>query len=494
MKNKTYFYIFLIINAFLWSFLSLFRNIIGNDALEAISWGELISFGTNKHPPFSGWLMGGAYNFLGQNDFAAYFLGQICILTGFIFIYKLAKFFMSKEKAMCSSLIMSSCYYFTYVAFYENFNCNFLSMALWPIIAYYYYKSIKTEKIKNWILFGIFSGIGVLTKYQVIFLFVALFIHLIICERKQFKRFGMYAAILSGFLVILPHILWLVKNEFFSFIYMTGRTEVGIHNTPPELAKFGRIVFPVKFYLDQLLSCISCILLFGIIAFQAKNISFLKDKENLSEKVFLLSIGFVPIILQGGMAIITNSRIQGMWGSMMVSFSGILLFYFFPILFKENTFKFCLKCSYVIMTIWLIIMTIFLQLQTKFHMSFPYQKIMPDIDKIWSEQTENAKLKYVGGHIDYVFKFNVYNSNHPQVILETFGHRNPWINHDDVLKSGVLIISKKPEELIEWAKQLVILLPDEYTITPYIYEFDIKNRMNKVKHFKFYYTIIPPME
>ena len=105
-KKKLLFYIFLFINAFLWTVLQCFRNMIGNDALEAISWGELLSAGTNKHPPMSGWLMGGAYHIFGQHDIAAYFLGQVCILIGFIFLYKLAKFFLSEEKARCSTLIM----------------------------------------------------------------------------------------------------------------------------------------------------------------------------------------------------------------------------------------------------------------------------------------------------------------------------------------------------------------------------------------------------
>ena len=85
----------------------------------------------------------------------------------------LAKFFMPKEKAMCASLVMMPCYYYTYTLFYENFNCNILSMALWPMIAYYFYKSAKQDKTKDWIIFGIASALGTLAKYQVIFLMMS---------------------------------------------------------------------------------------------------------------------------------------------------------------------------------------------------------------------------------------------------------------------------------------------------------------------------------
>ena len=44
--KKKLFYIFLFIQAFLWSILQLTRNIISLDSMEAITWGELLSFGS----------------------------------------------------------------------------------------------------------------------------------------------------------------------------------------------------------------------------------------------------------------------------------------------------------------------------------------------------------------------------------------------------------------------------------------------------------------
>ena len=491
-KEKT-FYIFLLINALCWSFIQFFRNVISVDALEAISWGELVDFGTNKHPPLSGWLMSGLYHICGQHDYIAYFLGQICIFIGAIFIYKLAKFFMDNEKSMCASMILLSCYYYTYIVFIDNFNCNFLSMALWPMIAFYFYKSTKENNTKDWILFGITSALGVLCKYQVIFLFFALFLYLIFCDRKQFRQKGMYLSILTGLLLILPHIIFLFKTDFFSFIYMAERTEIGSHNTPQFLIQFGRIVFPLKFLADQILSVASCIAVYLFLGLQTKKIEINKNLKS-PESIFILLITFAPILTQGCMAAIENNRIMGIWGSIMVSFVGIFLFYFFPVKFNEKTFNYFMKWVYSLMCAWLIGMFIFSQLQTKLHMSFPYQQIIPDINKQWELATNNAPLKYVGGNIDYVFKIKEYNPKHPKVILETFGYKNPWINHKDVIKSGVLIVGKSKKNLIHYVKEMVILLPENYKIEPIRYDFEIKNKLGKTKKYKFYYTIIPAMK
>ena len=88
MMKKRVFAIFIVLHVVFWTFLQLLRETISIDAMEAISWGNLLSFGTNKHPPLSGWLLSGFYNLYGQFDILVYILGQLCLLVGFIYIYK----------------------------------------------------------------------------------------------------------------------------------------------------------------------------------------------------------------------------------------------------------------------------------------------------------------------------------------------------------------------------------------------------------------------
>ena len=214
------FYIFLFVNTILWSFLAMLRNVPSFDSMEAINWGELISFGTNKHPPLSGWLMSSFYHICGDNNFVIYILGQLCILVGFIFVYKIAKFFVSEEKAICSAMILETCYYYTYYYYTDNFNCNIILMPLWPMVIYYFYKGVKDNKLLDWVLFGLTSGLAFLGKYQIVFLFAAMFVYLIVDKRETFKQKGMYIAVLTGFAIILPHVIWLFKTDFFSFCYI----------------------------------------------------------------------------------------------------------------------------------------------------------------------------------------------------------------------------------------------------------------------------------
>lgn len=486
------FYIFFIINSLVWAIVSLYRSTLAIDAIEAILWGELVSFGTNKHPPLSGWIGAGVYNFLGHSDFVMYMLGQICVFVGAIFVYKLAKNFVSKEKALCSALILQACTYYSYSIYINSFNCNILLYALWPIVIYYFYKSIKNNKLKNWILFGLFSGLAFLGKYQIVFLFIPMLLYLLIFSREQFKKKGLYLSIAIGSLVILPHVIWLVNNDFFSFAYMLDRTHSETHNLSPVLVHISHLFYPIKFVFGQVIAIAGCIGLYLLTALQAKNISFKNQDANKQDKWFLIFVGILPIVAHGFMGVFTGSRIPSVWGSIMVSLTGILLFYFFPINFKEDTYKFFIKLSYATLLISVAVILIFMSLQTELVLSYPYKKITNDFNNIWEQETNNSELKYVGGINNYIFQFEHYHPNHPKVILETFGHKNPWIDHEDVIKSGALIISPNKESLSQFTKESVYLLPKNYEIKTNEYSFLICNKYYVCYPQYFYYTIIPP--
>lgn len=494
IKNKV-FHIFLIINTFLWSLIGMIRIVPSFDAMEAICWGELLSFGTNKHPPLSGWLMSSFYHFCSNNNIAIYLLGQLCILVAFIFVYKIAKFFVSEEKAICSAMILEACFYYTYYYFTDNFNCNIVLYPLWVITIYCFYKAINENKIKQWVLFGIISGLAFLGKYQIIFLFGAMFLYLLIDKRETFKQKGLFIAILTGSLIILPHVIWLFQHDFFCFEYMIERTHANSSNVPIFLIKMGHIFFPVKFVVGQLIALAGCIFIYAITALQAKNISFKCESGTKSDKIFLLIIFFVPIFLQGLMGMITGERVPSIWGSIMVGLGGLMLFYFFPIKFKKTTFMYFIKLTYLAMVVSICATLCIASLQTNSIMFMPIQKIEHDINSIWNNQTNNAPLKYVGGGGMIAFPFKHFNYQKPSIILDTFGYENPWVDYDDIKKSGAIILGDYEEDTIRKTKEILMQLRNDNIIkTQKKYTIDVCNKLNKCEEKDLYYMILPPEE
>ena len=358
------------------------------------------------------------------------------------------------------------------------------------MVIYYFYKSIKFNEIKYWLIFGILSGASFLGKYQVVILFAFMFLYLLIYDIKLLKQKRVYGAILTGLLMILPHMIWLYKTDFFSLLYFVNRTASTL-SEDDKFAFFKRLMFSVKFYLDQLFSLAPTFALYGILALKEKNITFNGSiKENLKDKLFLIIVGLMPVLTIGLSGIFTASRVVGAWAVSMICCVGILLFYFFPIKFQEKTYIFFMKWIYGMMICWQIAMIIFFMLQTKKDFSYPYKKVMSDFNQIWYEKTENAPLKYVAG--DYAISSHIYNKQKPVAILDTYNHKNPWVNGDDILKSGVLILSSDENAL----PYLSDKFKNEYNIKNISdigeYSYTISNIIGKSRTYNVYYAIIKP--
>ena len=92
LMNKKSLYVFLAINAILWTCIESLRLVTSADSMEAVVWGSLLSFGTHKHPPLSGWLAGSFHCFFGGSNLGVYILGNICVIIGLIYTYKLQNF------------------------------------------------------------------------------------------------------------------------------------------------------------------------------------------------------------------------------------------------------------------------------------------------------------------------------------------------------------------------------------------------------------------
>ena len=488
ISKKQIFYIFLIIHALVWTLVQFLRNIVSVDAMEAISWGELISLGTNKHPPLSGWIMAGIYNAI-PYDFIIYLTGQLCIILGFIYIYKLAKYFITEEKAFCSVMILESCYYYSYYIFVNSYNCNVLLMGLWPVIIYYFYKSIKQNKLSDWLILGVTSALGFLAKYQIVFLLFGMLLYLIFTKKELFKKKEIYLAFSLFILCCLGHIIWLHNTDFFSFAYMLERTHSETHNLPYILVKISHLFYPVKFLTGQLIAVASCIFIYLLTAWQC---GFEKDEKIKDDNWFLICMLVLPIILQGLVGAVTGNRIPSVWGTMMIGLTGICLFYYFPFKFKDNTFDFFTKLTYLSMLLSLLIVVVYGIAQEEFVIAYPHKKIMADFEKIWSKRTNNAPLKYVAGENPFIFRY--YYPTHPTTILETFGAKNIWIDHKDVIKSGALIVSPKLERTVKLTKEAVYLLPDNYKIKPEKYTVEVCNKLGSCDEKTLYYVIIAPKE
>ena len=92
------FYIFLTIHLIIWTVIpTLTNNNLPLDTIEALAWGSNLDWGFNKHPPMSAFLVEIFYQIFGAQDWSYYLLSQICVISSFFIVFKLAENFFENK-------------------------------------------------------------------------------------------------------------------------------------------------------------------------------------------------------------------------------------------------------------------------------------------------------------------------------------------------------------------------------------------------------------
>ena len=183
-------YLFLFFHLFLWTLIPSISNLnLPLDTIEALAWGSNLDWGFNKHPPFSAFVIELFYRIFGTNDWSYYLLSQIFVITAFYFVWKFSNdIFENKTYSLLSVFTLSGIYFYNFTT--PEFNVNVSQLPFWALCIYFFWKGLNSNRKINWILFGIFSALGFLSKYLFIYLLVSLFIYFILNFKKHKKIYS----------------------------------------------------------------------------------------------------------------------------------------------------------------------------------------------------------------------------------------------------------------------------------------------------------------
>ena len=323
-KNITkVFYLFLFTHLFLWTLIPSISNLnLPLDTIEALAWGSNLDWGFNKHPPFSAFAVEFFYSIFGANDWSYYLLSQVFVIIAFFYVWKFSnEIFEDKIYSLISVLILSGIYFYNYTT--PEFNVNVSQLPFWALSVFFFWKGLNNNNKIDWMLFGIFSALGFLSKYLFVYLLLSLFIYFIL-NLKKFKRsiFNYFLSIFFSLILLTPHFIWLFENNFVTIFYGLNRSGLS------DITTINHFINPIIFFIKQILILIPFFIMIFIILKKIKLKMNIKNKKFL----FLISINLIPFLLILITSIITGAKIRTMWITPFYLFLGTL----FLEVFKKN--------------------------------------------------------------------------------------------------------------------------------------------------------------
>lgn len=305
---------------------SLLQNILGLDVLEAISWGAQKTLGHAKHPPLSGWV-GYFFSCLsGHADWSLYLAAQLSIMVGVWFVYKLGRMFYDEYAACTAALLLFFLFYYTPSE--TKFSTYFLEMALQPIMAYCFFKALREKRYYQWLLFGLFCGLGILNKYSTMLLLAGFLLVFFLNKeyRKQFFSWGPWLAVIIFLLVITPHLIWLEQHNFACLRHI-GNRMVKEHSCFLPLLVIAGAVYPLA--MQGAVMLLSTIL---------RKPTLIRKKIDQETMRWSLTLTLVPACFYIAISL-AGSGVIMMWFCAVASWTGIAVVAAYPFVIDREIFK-----------------------------------------------------------------------------------------------------------------------------------------------------------
>jgi 4-amino-4-deoxy-L-arabinose transferase-like glycosyltransferase len=393
------FYIFITFHLIVWTLVPTLTNQnLPLDTIEALAWGSNLDWGFNKHPPASAFFVEIFYKIFGSNDWVYYLLSQIFVVISFFAVWKFSEeFFSDKIYSLLSVLLLEAIYFYNFTT--PEFNVNVSQLPFWGLSVLYAWKGFKNNKTIDWLLFGLFAAIGILSKYLFIYLLIAIDVFLVYAFFNKKFSYKSFISLIPFLLILLPHLIWLTENDYITITYGLHRTGAGNQNF------LDHIIHPIIFLGKQ----IGILIPFFIMSFFA--ISKFKLKINFKDQklLFLLIINIVPILLMFLTSMIMGVKIRTMWMTPFYLFFGVLVIYVFQSQINLNKLKGFISAFLILFIFSPFAYGYISVTETDKRTDYPGKEIAKNVQEWWNDKNGSEIINVIGnewkgGNLSYHLK------------------------------------------------------------------------------------------
>ncbi|MCI5191674.1 MAG: hypothetical protein D3915_00875 [Candidatus Electrothrix sp. AU1_5] len=215
-------------------------------------WSRYPALGYYDHPPMLAWAIWLATTLFGQSEFAvrlptvlalAFASVYLCLLTAQWFTWKTALQVALLSQAVL--LLIGSALIAT---------PDGMLLLCWAAACYHAAQAVEKNTLLQWLLTGIWFGLGMLSKYTMVLFLPSLFFAMLFTSayRKQLLGYKPWLGLVCGCLQFFPVILWNAQNNWVTFrhvLFQGGGSKTGLTLSylPDFLGTQVALVSPVIF-------------------------------------------------------------------------------------------------------------------------------------------------------------------------------------------------------------------------------------------------------
>ena len=190
------------------------------DELQFLSDARHLDWGFVAYPPFDPFLERIGLSLFGLNMVGLRLFSVIAQATAVFVCGIMARDLGGSRPAQITAALAVA---FSPVPLFNGTEFQYTSYDFfwWVLIAFFTIRLLKSENPRWWIAIGPAVGLGLLTKYAIVFYIAGILAGLLFTPaRRYFLSIWFWAGIALALLIFLPNFVWLVHQNFISYTFL----------------------------------------------------------------------------------------------------------------------------------------------------------------------------------------------------------------------------------------------------------------------------------
>ncbi|MBV8111003.1 MAG: glycosyltransferase family 39 protein, partial [Hyphomicrobiales bacterium] len=435
------FALFVGIHALVWTVLPsvLYFN-LPLDLIEALTYGREWQLGYDKLPPLPWWMVEAVYRTVGH-DFAYYLLAQIAVLAAFALVYATGRPVAGALGSLLGVLIVDGLHYFNFTA--AKFNHDVIQLPFWALAGFAFHRALRGGHIGHWLLLGIALGISLWAKYFVVVLAapLALFLLLDRDARPALATPGPWLALVVALVIMTPHLVWLVRNDFLPFAYASARAA-------PSRGLIDHILHPLVFAVGQVVFVLPALLIAAAVVWPRQRPQDeappVAGKADAFDRRIVTLLAFGPAAMTVALSAVSGRGAIAMWGYPLWLFLGLwIVLYAGSALEPARLGRIAAAWASVFALFAIVFAASYSVLPAIDHryraVFYPGDRLADELARRFRAAT-GVPLVYVIGSMWDGGNVAHYAREQPRVLIDGDRRRAPWIDLGDLRSKGAVVV------------------------------------------------------
>jgi hypothetical protein len=102
-----------------------------------------------------------------------------------------------------------------------QFQYSSFDLLWWVLIAWCVIRLLRDDEPRWWVAIGLFAGLGLQTKYSIVFELAGVLAGLLLTDARRYIRSGWFwAGGAAALVIITPNLVWLIRHDFISYHFL----------------------------------------------------------------------------------------------------------------------------------------------------------------------------------------------------------------------------------------------------------------------------------